>query len=117
MLVKQSGGRIYGAHLTAKEKRAMDIEINRQIAESDRQHANEIDALVLYQLRVQLGFGPKRLHRFWEQFVPALEELIRHYEMPDDGPWLCMQELKKAGVDVEAWNRERKEQYEAENQR
>lgn len=33
--------------------------------------------------------------------------LIQHYEMPDDYTWLCKEQLKKIGVDVEAWNRER----------
>ena len=35
------------------------------------------------------------------------DRLIQHYEMPDDYTWLCKEELKKIGVDVEAWNRER----------
>lgn len=33
--------------------------------------------------------------------------IIQHYEMPDDYTWLCKEQLKKIGVDVEAWNRER----------
>ena len=70
MIVKKAGGKVYGAIFTAAEKKAMDMEINRQIIEADKR-------------------------------------LIQHYEMPDDYTWLCKEQLKKIGVDVEAWNRER----------
>ena len=112
MIVKKAGGKVFGADLTAAEKKAMKIEINRQIAESDRKHMNEIDALVLYQLKSQLGFGAKRLKRFYDGFAPALLELIEHYEMPDTPEWLCMEMLRRSGVDVEAWNRERELNHE-----
>lgn len=32
MKIKQMGNKIYGAELTAKERKAMDIEIKKQIA-------------------------------------------------------------------------------------
>ena len=109
MIVKKVGSKVFGANLTVAEKKALDIEINRQIAESDRKHMNDIDALILFQLKAQLGFGAKRLRRFYEAFDVALLELIEHYEMPDSPAWLCLEMLKKDGVDVEAWNREREE--------
>jgi len=107
MQVKKSGGKVFGAVFTAAEKKAMEIEINRQIIESDRKYANDIDASVLYALHVSEGFGEKRLKRFYENFAKAHEQLIKHYEMPDDDAWLCKQKLKEIGVDIEAWNRER----------
>ena len=107
MRVKKSGGRIFGADLTAAERRAMEIEINRQIAESDRQHANDIDAMVLYVLHTHLGFGKKRLRRFYEAFSVEHNKLIEHYEMPDGGAWLADRKLKEIGVDVTAWNAEK----------
>ena len=85
----------------------MDMEINRQIIEADRRYTDDIDAMVLYTLAVHLGFGPKRLRRFYEAFAAEHDRLIQHYEMPDDYTWLCKEQLKKIGVDVEAWNRER----------
>ena len=36
MIVKKSGGKVIGAHLTNAEKKAMDIEIMKDIAEFDR---------------------------------------------------------------------------------
>lgn len=85
----------------------MDMEINRQIIEADKRYTDDIDAMVLYTLAVHLGFGPKRLRRFYEAFAAEHDRLIQHYEMPDDYTWLCKEQLKKIGVDVEAWNRER----------
>ena len=109
MLVKKSGGKVFGAVLTAAEKKAMDMEINRQIVEADRRYTDDIDAMVLYTLRVHLGFGVKRLRRFYEAFSTEHDRLIQHYEMPDDYVWLCKEKLKEIGVDVEAWNRERRD--------
>ena len=82
MRIKKAGDKVFGAVLTAAERKAMDMEINRQIVEADRRYADDIDAMVLYTLHVHLGFGKEM--------------------------------LKRIGVDVEAWNRERREPNEAE---
>lgn len=42
MQVKKAGGKVYGAVLTAAEKKAMDLEIQRELAEYDRKHIAEI---------------------------------------------------------------------------
>ena len=114
MKVKKAGGKVFGAVLTAAEKKAMSMEINRQIAEADRRYTDDIDAMVLYTLRVHLGFGKKRLRKFYEAFSAEHDRLTRYYQMPDDYTWLCKEMLKRIGVDVEAWNRERREPNEAE---
>lgn len=107
MWIKRSHGKIFGAQLTAAERRAMEIEISKQIAEMDRQNMNAVDAAVLWELHAQLGFGPKRLRRFYDGFKPTYESLLEHYEMGDsDGTWLHIKKLKDIGVDIEAWNRE-----------
>ena len=109
MRVKKAGGKVFGAVLTAAEKKAMDMEINRQIVEADRRYADDIDAMVLYTLHVHLGFGKKRLRKFYDAFSAEHDRLIQYYQMPDDYTWLCKEMLKRIGVDVEAWNKERKE--------
>ena len=81
MRVKKAGGRIFGGAMSAAEKKAMDLEIQRQLAEYDRKHMVEIDAMILWVLHEQFGFGAKRL-------------------------WLCTQMLKRIGVDVEQWHKE-----------
>lgn len=48
MRVKKAGGKVFGAVLSAAEKKAMNMEINRQIVEADRRYTDDIDAMVLY---------------------------------------------------------------------
>ena len=73
MKVKKAGKRVFGAVMSAAEKKAMDMEIQRQLAEYDRKHIREIDALVLWELREQLGFGNKRLKKFYDNFSRGIE--------------------------------------------
>lgn len=52
MRVKKAGGKVFGADLTAAERKAMNLEIQRQLAEYDRKHANELDIwLCTYKLK------------------------------------------------------------------
>ena len=101
MRVKKSGKYIYGADLSAAEKKAMDIEIIRQLAEYTKKHEQELAAVVLWELHAQLGFGNDRLKKFYDNFIPALDNLIKRYEMEDgDEAWLCTQKLKDYGFDI-----------------
>lgn len=107
MIIKRSGKHIYGAVLTAAEKKAVDIEIQKELAEYTRKHNTEIAALVLRELRRQFGFGEKRLRQFYEGFDKGIEELINRYEMEEsDDIWLCTRELKGDGIDIEKWREE-----------
>lgn len=108
MVVKKSGGKIFGAHLTAAEQKAMNLEIQRQCAEFDKKNAREIDAMVLWVLHEVFGFGPERLRRFYNSFNGQVEALAERYQMTDDGDrvWLCLHKLKEYGIDLEEWERE-----------
>lgn len=111
MKVKKAGKRVFGAVMSAAEKKAMDMEIQRQLAEYDRKHIREIDALVLWELHEQLGFGNKRLKKFYDNFSRGIEALIRCYEMEQgDDVWLCTYKLKEIGCDLEKWEKERGDQ-------
>lgn len=106
MRVKKSMGRVYGASMTAAEKKAMNMEIQRQLAEYDRKNTNEIDAIVLWNLHVIFGFGPKRLKKFYDAFGKQLEELCQKYEIDStDEVWLCTKQLKNYGIDLEEWSK------------
>ena len=107
MRVKKYKGKVFGADLTAAEKKAMDIEIKRQLAEYERNHAIELEAIILWVLHEQLGFGEKRLRRFHDGFAPEIDALLKRYEMDDsDTVWLCTHKLKEYGLDIEQWNKE-----------
>ena len=108
MRIKKAAGKIFGADLTAAERKAMNLEIERQLAEYTRAHGLEIDAIILWVLHAQLGLGPTRLRRFYDQFEKELDALLERYEMgEDDRLWLCTYMLKQIGVDIEKWDRER----------
>jgi hypothetical protein len=110
MYVLNTGGKVYGAKLTAAEKKAMDIEIRKQLAEDLIKHEDEVDAIVLYALGQEFGWGATRMRRLWEIVHNGYRELCKRYEMDptEDGPWLIQYKLKKEkGVDIVAWNAEK----------
>lgn len=108
MRVKKAHGKVYGASLTSAEQKAMDMEIQRQLAEYDRKHELEIDAMILWVLHEHFGFGEKRLKKFYDCFASSINDLIARYEMDDsDQVWLCTYMLKRYGIDLEKWQKER----------
>lgn len=104
MLVKKAGGKVYGATFTAAEKRAMDMEIKRQLAEYTRKYEADLNATILYVLHEQLGFGEQRLKKFFDRFSVEIDALVKYYEMDEeDAAWLCARKLLDMGIDVEKW--------------
>lgn len=107
MYIKKNRGKVYGAVMSAAEKKAMDMEIQKQLAEYDRKHAFEIDALILWVIRQVFGFGPIKLKRFYMRFHKEINALIERYELDDSNKiWLCTYMLKQEGIDIEEWRRE-----------
>lgn len=107
MMVLKSGGRVVGGKLTNAEKKALDIELRKQLAEYTRKYEIEILSLVLRQLRRTFGFGEKRLRRYYDNFDKDIKDMIDRYEMEDcDDAWLCTEELKADGIDIEKWRKE-----------
>jgi hypothetical protein len=104
LYAKKHGGRVFGASFTAAERKAMDLEIERQLAEYTKKHRVELSSMVLWVLRAQLGWGEKRLRRFYDEYDKELDALIERYEMTEeDRAWLCTRKLKEAGIDVQDW--------------
>lgn len=101
-------GKVFGAELTSTERKAMNIEINRQLLERDEKYWEDIDAMTLYALMKHKGWKKKRLRKFWEDFLAIHKELREFYEMNADGDneWLAHQKLKEIGVDVREWHKE-----------
>lgn len=107
MFVKKIGKEVFGTVLTKDEKKGLDIELKKELAEYDQKHAAELDAFILWELHTQLGFGKKRLKRFFDKFDPAMQTMIEHYCMNgSDREWLCTEKLKEIGVDINQWNDE-----------
>ena len=84
-----------------RQTKAIHDEIMRQMAELDEKDAQETDAMILWVLHSEFGFGEKRLKQFYDAFNEQREELVKHYAMADeDFPWLCARKLKDAGIDI-----------------
>ena len=114
MEVLKRFGKVYGAKLSANERKALDIEIKKEsreiMAEITRKHEIEVDAIFLWWLHKKLGFGPKRLKEFYDDFAVAMEELAERYGMKEgEELWYCTHLLKEYGVDLEKWNEEKGE--------
>lgn len=111
MIVKSYKGKVFGAELTASEKKAMNIEINRQIVERDKKYAADIDAMILYTLMAHYGWKKKRLKRFWDAFKEEHEALREFYQMdePGDGQWLAHKMLMQNGINIHDWYKETNE--------
>ena len=85
-------------------RKALQQEINRQTSENVRNLSLGIQALVLWSLHQQLGFGKKRLLRFQQAFLPLIEELQEYYqaENANETEFICLHKLKnEVGIDVE----------------
>lgn len=90
-------------NLTNREFRALKDEINRQTAQNVENLSQNLQALILWQLREQLGWGKKRLLRFQKRFVPAMRELQAYYMTSSDAEtdYICRYKLKnELGIDV-----------------
>ena len=106
MKLKKSGGKVFGADLTSAEKKAMEMEIRRQLVDYNRQNMNEIDALILWHLHIEYGFGKKRLLRFYESFNKRVEEMMNYYMMDSSkAPWMYTEKLKEYGIDIKELNK------------
>ena len=99
MKVKKSNGKIFGANLTAAEKKAMDIEIRRSIDDYNRQNMNEIDAMVLWHLHEEFGFGSERLNKFSERFTKIMNSHAKTYD--DVAYEALIKHAKECGVNIE----------------
>lgn len=110
MTVLKSSGKIYGAKFTAAERKAMEIEIRKEIAVQMKENAKDIDSMILWFLHFEFGFGKKKLRRAYDRMEPMMKQLIEHYEMDDsEKGYLCRYQLKNYGVDIDEWHKENEE--------
>ena len=98
--------------MTSSERKVMMDEINRQIAEKDKQYTMEVDATVLWSIYVHfsdiIDITAEELKSFWNTFTQEHKRLRERYELPEkDTGWLYSQMLKNEfGIDLEEWYKE-----------
>ena len=85
------------------EMKALQGSIREQIADSVDKLKGNIEAIVLWQLHEQFGFGAKKLEAFLEGFQPALKELNDFYGLKDvdETECACVHNLKSIGFDTD----------------
>lgn len=113
MNIKISGKTPIGVNLTSKERKAMELEIQRQLVVLNEKNAKELCAMVLWVLHENYGFGIKRLKRFYFEFADEVNALAKRYMMDNDRkdkrPWLCTYMLEQIGVNLDEWEKHGRE--------
>ena len=102
-------GKTLRAKFNKAEQKAVDYEIGQQAAAFEKLHADEHDAMILWVLHSEYGWGEKRLRQFWDKYRAAHMDLIRRYETYDsawEDAWVCQHKLKEAGIDISQWPHE-----------
>lgn len=89
--------------LSNREMQAVQASIRETIAASVGKLSGNIEAIVLWQLHIQKGWGVKRLEEFLEGFRPALQELMDFYgvDSTEEVEFACVQNLKSIGFDTD----------------
>lgn len=93
--------------MTNAEMKALEGSIREQIATNVDKLKGNIEAIVLWQLHEQFGFGAKRLEAFLIGFQPALQELKDFYGIEDteDTELACVHNLKSIGFDTDKFGK------------
>lgn len=97
-------GKIIKVIYSKEEQKAMDQSIREQLVEYDKEHAKDIESLVLDILHEDCGFGRERAKRVYDKLHPALLELFDRYgagQTEEDRERLLR--LKECGIDLKNW--------------
>ena len=92
---------------TAAEQAAMNKEIEDQLLDFVAKNLLEIEALMMVQLREQLGFGKKRLKRFYTGFSPTIYDFMVRKIKEGGENESCVKRLEAYGCSLEDWAVER----------
>ncbi len=66
-----------------------------------------VEAIILWQLHEQFGFGKKRLLKFLDNTMPMLTHMLDYYDYQtdEDAIWICEHKLKTVlGIDLNEIN-------------
>lgn len=93
--------------LSNKERKEIEREVRIQTAKNVKNLSLNLQAIVLWNLHEQLGFGQKRLIEFQRSFLPLIKELQDFYmaEDAEETEFILLYKLKnEVGVDVSQLN-------------
>lgn len=92
--------------MTVAQKKAMDQEIRRAVAEENKTYSHYFDALLLWVLHEELGLGKKRLRLFYDAFRAKHYQFIKDYQIDSGSGFVAEYKLSGIGVDLKAWEKE-----------
>lgn len=93
--------------LSNKERKEIEREVRIQTAKNVKNLSLNLQAIVLWNIHEQLGFGQKRLIEFQRSFLPLIKELQDFYmaEDAEETEFILLYKLKnEVGVDVSQLN-------------
>lgn len=93
--------------LSNKERREIEREVRLQTAKNVKNLSLNLQAIVLWNIHEQLGFGQKRLIEFQRTFLPLIKQLQEFYMAEDasETEFILLYKLKnEVGVDVRELN-------------
>lgn len=93
--------------LSNKERKEIEREVRRQTGKNVKDLSLNLQAIVLWNLHEQLGFGQKRLIEFQRSFLPLIKQLQDFYmaEDAEETEFILLYKLKnEVGVDVSQLN-------------
>ena len=108
MKVKRNRSGKIKVKYTAEEQAAMRSEVEDQLLSFVADNLLEIESIFLMQLHDQLGFGEKRLKKFYDNFSPTIYDMmIKQLKKENMKDYPCTAYLKGKGFEVEDWALER----------
>ena len=93
--------------LSNRERKEIEREVRFQTANNVKNLSLNLQAIVLWNLHEQLGFGQKRLIEFQRSFLPLIKQLQDFYmaEDAEETEFILLYKLKnEVGVDVSQLN-------------
>lgn len=90
--------------LSAAQKKEIAKEARYQVNRLMPLVVQNVEAIILWQLHEQYGFGVKRLKRFFESTAPMITGMLEEYNFKtdEDAIWVCKYKLREIGIDLDA---------------
>ena len=105
---------------TASEKKMATILAQDYLKKSLPLVIQNLEALILYQLHEQFGFGKQRLLTFFNHTTPMIKEMLEwaNWDTDEEAIWLCKYKLKEeVGIDLDELTMPFKTDVEVQNKK
>ena len=96
--------KVHISKLTCAQRAEVADEARRQLNKLMPMVVQNVEAIILWQLHEEYGFGKRRLMRFFDATAPMMEGMLSYYNFKtdEDAIWLCKHNLKELGIDLDA---------------